>query len=105
MGKVQLINSIFRTAFRCRTCGKVYIAGVLGMDTLIKRVSRHFHDTGHMDIPPINPRVGMYYVHINTNEQVGVPFDGIDSDKWLKEIRTLGREVGGIKPAWDLKEV
>lgn len=98
MSKKQ--ETLLGTAFRCSGCNQVFIAGTLGMDALTKRVEKHVHNTGHMDIPPINPPVGMYYVHMNTGEQVGEPFDGVDSEEWLKETKALGR---GIKPAWDLK--
>lgn len=101
MSKKQ--KTLLGTAFRCSTCNQVFIAGTLGMDALTERVTKHWHNTGHVDIPPINPPVGMYCVQIGTGEQVGVTFDGVDKDKWLKEMRELGRRVSAFKPAWDLK--
>jgi hypothetical protein len=103
-------TTILGTAFRCTECDKIYIAGALGMEALEKRVTQHMHETGHMDIPPINPPIGMRYVRISDGTPVGVPdgtpvgvpFDGEDKDKWFDTLRSKARQVFGIRPAWGL---
>lgn len=95
-------TTILGTAFKCTECDKIYIAGTLGMEALEKRVTQHMHEAGHMDIPPINPPIGMRYVKISDGTPVGVPFDGEDEDKWFDTLRSKARQVFGIRPAWDL---
>lgn len=95
-------TTILGTAFRCTECDKVYIAGTLGMEALEKRVTQHMHDTGHMDMPPVNPPIGMRYVKISDGNPVGTPYDGGDEDVWVNGLKTIARQMFGIRPAWDL---
>jgi len=95
-------TTILGTAFKCTECDKIYIAGALGMEALEERVTQHMEETGHMDIPPINPPIGMRYVSISNGTPVGAPFDGEEADKWLDILRSIARQVFGIRPAWNL---
>ena len=96
-------TTILGTAFRCTACDKVFIAGTLGMEALTARVTQHMHDTGHMDIPPVNPPIGMCYKKISDSTSVGTPYDGGGKDEWFEKLKTIARKVFGIKPAWNLE--
>lgn len=91
-------GTIEGTRFVCRSCKAVFVAGSRGMAALTERVTNHFQETGHMSIPPTNPKPGMVYMDLMGN-CIGRPYQKDDDvDGWVSDII----EAGAHCPAWDL---
>jgi hypothetical protein len=82
-------TNIIGLVFRCEDCGQNFRIGTAGVDACLKRVSKHMHDKGHFNIPPVNPPKGLTYKSESGTVEVEVVFDGKDAEAFIKKVKDL----------------
>lgn len=103
-----MAKTILGTTFEC-SCGKRFVAGTAGMEALTERVRAHVKAhmadrPGKVEIRPLKPKKGMFYVTDPGGTQVGEPYDGKQNPTdWYLDIASRAVTARtNVFPSWTL---
>lgn len=75
----------------CKSCGKIFAIGKLGIDAARTRCLDHIRKKGcGVEVIPVNAPKGLTYV--GSDEKVAVVYDGKDFDAFWSAVKTTAFE-------------